>query len=168
MIALLAERRTARPKIKSLHVIHGDRDAEAVVKRVDLCDGDVPDDGWTLDELTARTVAELQVIEQAEQAPTRHYWFQGKAINAARKRFKRSASGNYLKTCRISKDQARSARKLAKWCGSPNELMGLSVRAVPRLAKGEPADPGTARLLRNLEARLRKLSTPRAWLPSRP
>ncbi|MGH7134149.1 MAG: hypothetical protein ACREHD_00325, partial [Pirellulales bacterium] len=100
-------------------------------------------------------VAEQERIDEAEQVCTPRYWFQGKALNAARKHFSKGAWGDYLRACHISKDQARSARKLARAYDGPELLTQLSVREALRLAKGEPTRPETARLLRNLAARLR-------------
>lgn len=116
---------------------------------------DLPNDGWSLAELTARVIAEGERIDAAEASVTPRYWYQGCALNAARKHFRKGEWGDYLKGCHVTKDQARSARKLAALYKSPKGLENLSVRAALRLAKGERADPTTARLLPNIAARLR-------------
>lgn len=126
-----------------------------IVRVVEPSDGHVPDNAWSLDELTARTIAEQKIINEADRAPTRHYWYQGRALNAARKRFHRGSWRKYLERCEISDDQARTARKLARLYDNPEFLIGLSVREALRLAKGGASSADTARLLRNLAARLR-------------
>lgn len=119
--------------------------------------GQAPDDRWSLAELTDRILAEGQRIDAAEKSATPRCWYQGKALNAAEKHLKKGKWGEYLKTCALTTDQARSRRKLAELYDSPDGLKDVSVREALRRAKGDAPDPTTARLLRNLAVRARNL-----------
>jgi hypothetical protein len=154
MIATLCEPANVRVEISAAEATHAEDHAGAVAPSILPKADDVPDERWSLGELTARVIAERGRIEREEKSVTVPHWYLGRALNAARKRFKRVEWGDWLKRCEVTEDVARDARALAKLYGTPDLLAVLSVREAIRLAKGEEANPTTARLLRNLDARL--------------
>ena len=156
MIATLCEPANVPVETSAAEATHAEDHAGAVVPLPLPNADDVPDERWSLGELTARVIAQRRRIEREEKSVTVPHWYLGRALNAARKRFKRIEWGHWLKRCEVSKDVARDARALAKLYGTPDLLADLSVREAIRLATGEEANPTTARLLRNLDVRLRK------------
>ena len=114
----------------------------------------IPGDDWSLDKLDARAVVEYARIDQADKTVTPAYWYLGKALNAARKHFKRGSWQRWLAQRKIGEDCALRARLIAEAFERPGDVVGLSLRKALALAKGDQGDRSAERLLRNFELRL--------------
>jgi len=115
---------------------------------------DVPGEHWSLHELGARAMVEYGRIDHADKLVTPAYWYLGRALNAARKHFKRGTWQRWLAEHKIGDDCALRARLIGKAFGDPSDVAGLSLRKAVAMAKGRQPKPSAARLLRNLESRL--------------
>ena len=116
---------------------------------------EVPGDDWSLHKLGARAVVEHGRIDQADKLVTPAYWYLGRALNAARKHFKRGSWQRWLAEHKIGEDCGLRARLIGKAFDRPVDVTGLSLRKALAIAKGHGHDLSDARLLRNLELRLK-------------
>lgn len=115
---------------------------------------DVPADHWALQKLSARAVLEYARIDQADKTVTPAYWYLGRALNAARKHFKRGTWERWLAEREIGEDCAWRARLIASAFERPGDVVGLSLRKALAIARGHKGEPSAEKLLRNFELRL--------------